>query len=554
MTPLLSVAGLAVAFPGCPPACVAVDIDVEPGETVGVVGASGSGKTMTALAVMGLIPPPGRVSAGSIRFDGEELVGAPAARLRHLRGREIGLVFQDASRALDPVHTVDHHLREAGGPGIDRPRLLARVGLGDELLGRYPHQLSGGERQRVMIAVATARRPRLVIADEPTSSVDAITQVQVLDELRRTQDELGCALLLISHDLGVISRLADRVVVLDGGATVEMGRADEVLTGRRLGATFIAPVPPLTDGARRLALARVSKRFGGRAVVDGVDLEVRPGETLGLVGESGSGKTTLARMAAFLALPDEGRVDVDGDDPARVGRGARRRLRAHVQIAFQDAGDALDPLQRISAAVEEPLRNLGVAREERAPAVAAALAAVDLDQALWDRRGGQLSGGQRQRVVLARALVVRPRYLLLDEPVSALDARLVASMVELLGRLHAEHGYGCLLVSHDIAVIRALAHRVAVMYAGRVVETGPATEVLSRPRHPYTRALLDAVLDPRPGAGLPAIGPLAPAAATGCAYATRCRQVTERCREDTPDLVDGVRCFHPFPRLELTAS
>ena len=418
MTPLLTVKGLAVAFPGCPTACTAVDLEVDAGEIVGVVGASGSGKTMTALAVTGLIPPPGRVTAGSVRFDGEELIGAPATRLRRLRGREIGLVFQDASRALDPVHTVDHHLREAGGVDADRPALLARVGLGPGLLDRYPHQLSGGERQRVMIAVATARNPRLVIADEPTSAVDAITQVHVLSELRRIKDELGCALLLISHDLGLISRLAARVVVLDAGATVEAGSVHEVLTRPRHPATraMLAarlsalgpPPPPPATGAGRLALAAVTKRFAGRAVVDGVDLAVQPGETLGVVGESGSGKTTVARLAAFLASPDEGRVAVDGDDPARLGRRARRRLRRRIQIAFQDAGEALDPHQRLLAAIGEPLRNLGVSRQERETAVAAALADVDLDPGPWDRRGGQLSGGQRQRAVLARALVLGP--------------------------------------------------------------------------------------------------------------------------------------------------
>ncbi len=561
------VKGLWVEFPGCQPACTAVDVEVGAGEIVGMVGASGSGKTMTALAVAGLVPPPGRVAAGSIRFDGEELVGAPPARVRQLRGREIGLVFQDASRALDPVRTVDHHLQEATGvkgkAGLEgRAALLERVGLDRGLLARYPHQLSGGQRQRVMIAVATARRPRLVIADEPTSSVDAITQVQVLTELRRATEDLGCALLVISHDLGVISRLADRVVVVDAGATVEEGPVGDVLTRPRHRATRALLTPrtgaivasrslsPEAGDGDGLVLARITKRYQRHTAVDSVDLALRAGETLGLVGESGSGKTTLARLAAFLAKPDDGRVLVDGDDPHRIGRRARRRLRRHVQIAFQDAGDALDPRQTVTSTVGEPLRNLGTPRGERQDAVTAVLADVDVDPDLWRRRGGQLSGGQRQRVGLARALVVRPRYLLLDEPVSALDAALVSDMVGLLGRLQAEHRYGCLLISHDMAVIGALAHRIGVVYAGRVVEIGLSQQVLHQPRHPYTRALLDAVLDPRPGAGLPDLGPLEPPAPSGCAYSTRCLRASERCRVEAPALVDGVSCWHPIDHLE----
>lgn len=566
--PLLAVENLSIEFAarqGGQPAirpCSDLSLNVAAGQVVGLVGASGSGKTMMALAICGLLPPRAQVVAGSIRMDGEELIGTSARRWRELRGRRIGLVFQDAGRALDPVHTIGHHLREAGGSSCDPGDMLQRVGLGTALVSRYPHQLSGGQRQRAMIAVATARRPSLLLADEPTSSVDAITQVHVLRELVRAQRELGCGLLIISHDLGVISRVADEVVVLDHGRVVEHGPTRRLLNepASAIASALVAPriqEPiglPTAVGLSAdavLAVDAVWKRYGkggGRPAVRDVTLHLRPNETLALVGESGSGKSTLARLAAFMLTPDLGTVTVDGTNPHLLSRRARRVLRQRVQLAHQDVSGALDPRQRVRSIVAEPLRNQRVPRTHRAERARQALAAVDLPTEFALRRPAQLSGGQRQRVGLARTLVTAPRYLLLDEPVSALDAALVAASMDLLRRLQHERGHGCLVISHDLTVVGALAHRVAVMFAGEIVETGPTTSVLVQPRHPYTQALAAATLVADVDAGLPEIGSLSPPADTGCAYATRCPSAIGRCHEGAPPLApvdDGtwVRCW-----------
>ena len=566
--PLLAIEDLSVEFPYghrgelATRPCADLSLSVAAGQVVGLVGASGSGKTMLALAVCGLLPPRAQVVAGSVRLEGEELIGASAHRWREVRGRRIGLVFQDAGRALDPVRTIGHHLREAGGSSCNPAEMLQRVGLARALAARYPHQLSGGQRQRAMIAVATARGPRLLLADEPTSSVDAITQVHVLRELVRAQRELGCGLLIISHDIGVISRVADDVVVLDQGRVVEHGPTKRMLqepTSEVTRALVVprtqlplgppAPVDASPDAV--LALDSVSKRFGkggGRPAVGDVSLAFHPGETLALVGESGSGKSTLARLAAFMLVPDKGAVTVDGTNPHLLSRGGRRALRQRVQLAHQDVSGALDPRQRVRSIVAEPLHNQRVPRARREERVSQALAAVELPLELEIRRPAQLSGGQRQRVVLARTLVTAPRYLLLDEPVSALDAALVAGSINLLRRLQDERAHGCLIISHDLTAVGTLAHRVAVMYAGEIVETGPTRSVLTDARHPYTQALAAATLVADVDAGLPEIGTLDPPADTGCAYSTRCPSAIDRCHTASPPLLpmnDGtsVRCW-----------
>ena len=566
--PLLAIDGLSIGFsrsrraPAVATACIDIDLRIDAGQVVGLVGGSGSGKTMTALAVCGLLPPGGRVVNGSVKFMGEDLVGTAERRMRDLRGHAIGLVFQDAGRALDPVHTVGHHLREASDPGVDPADLLDHVGLERSLVRRYPHQLSGGQRQRVMIAVATARNPRLLLADEPTSSLDAIVQVHVLRELVRVQRELGCGMLLISHDLGVISRVADEVVVLDHGRVVERGPTARLLSrpqnanARSLVACdvhdSVASGPP--DHGRETDLLRleaVTKSYGRRPpnpAVSEVTLQLEPGETLAVVGESGSGKSTLARLAAFILVPDQGTVTIDGTDPRRLTRRLRRRLRPRVQMAHQDVSGALDPRQRVGEIIAEPLRNQRVGRRERSAQVVAMMQAVELPGDILNRRPTQLSGGQRQRVVLARTLVMQPRYLLLDEPISALDSALVAGIVDLLRALQQSRRHGCLLISHDLTVVGSLADRVAVMYAGRIIEAGPVAEVLHGPRHPYTQALSAATLTPDVDAGLPDIGPLNAPVDSGCRYATRCAHATERCRDVEPPLlpVDGnslVRCW-----------
>ena len=564
--PLLDVRDVTVSFGRhVPRPCVEVSFQVAEGQVLGVVGASGSGKTMAALAVCGLLPPRGRVVGGSIRLAGEELIGASKARLRELRGRDIGLVFQDAGRALDPVHTIGHHLREAGGRSTDSAALLDRVGLSPTLAARYPHELSGGQRQRAMIAVATARNPRLVLADEPTSSVDSITQVHLLRELVAVQRALGCGLVIISHDLGMITRVADDVVVMDAGRVVDGGptgpllrSASHPITRGLLDAdvrsvvrrSAVRPGPSSGDDSRRILLDGVTKRYGRgeRPAVDDVTLPLGAGETLGLVGESGSGKSTMIRLGAFLLQPDSGRVTVDAVDPATLSRRARRRLRRKVQLAHQDVSGCLDPRQTVRDIVAEPLRYQGVGRAARRARVESAIESVKLSADLLTRRPAQLSGGQRQRVVLARALVTDPSYLLLDEPVSALDATLVTATVELLQELQHARRQGCLVVSHDLGVVAALADRIAVAFDGRIVELGDAGPVFERPGHPYTHALQAAMLGPAVGAGLPDLGPHRQPATDGCHYAPRCPHATDRCRDEEPPLLPfgegrSVRCW-----------
>ncbi|CAM5330220.1 dipeptide ABC transporter ATP-binding protein [Streptomyces fumanus] len=532
-TSLLSVRGLRVSYTtrgGPVPAVRGVDLDVAPGEIVALVGESGSGKSTTAHAVTGLLPPGGRVDAGRILFAGQDLTALSEKALRAVRGARIGLVPQDPAVSLNPVQRIGpqvaevlrvHRLadrRTAARRALD---LLARAGLPDPptQARRYPHELSGGMRQRALIAIALAGAPRLVIADEPTSALDVTVQKSVLDHLQGLARESGTAILLVTHDLGVAADRADRIAVMSDGEIVEQGPTARVLgsptapyTRRllhsvpRLDAAPIAPPQPSAP-VPLLVAEHLTKNFplprtagGPRTLraVDDVSVTVHRGETVALVGESGSGKSTTARLVLRLTAPTAGRIVFDGEDLTDA-RGARlRALRRRAQLVYQNPYSSLDPRQSVGDIVAEPLRAFRVTdRAGRAARVAALLDRVALPASVRDRRPAELSGGQRQRVAIARALALSPDLVVCDEPVSALDVSVQAQILRLLVDLQADTGVSYLFVSHDMAVVRRIAHRVVVLRAGRVVEQAPADTLFSAPAHPYTRELLAAV----PGRG-----------------------------------------------------
>ncbi|ROR32507.1 ABC transporter ATP-binding protein [Inmirania thermothiophila] len=528
--PLLDVRNLSVRFepPGAEPvdAVRGVSFRLERGETLALVGESGSGKSVTALSILQLLPyPTARHPSGSIRFRGEELVGAPEPVLRAIRGDRIGIVFQEPMTSLNPLHTVEKQIGETlrihrgMGPRAVRARvleLLALVGIDDPeaRLSAYPHQLSGGQRQRVMIAMALANEPDLLIADEPTTALDVTIQAQILDLLKALQRRLGMALLLITHDLGVVRRMAERVCVMKDGEIVERGATAEVLsrprhpyTQRLLASEPGGTPPPAPPQAPVLLEARdlrvrfpLGRSLLGRArrhleAVAGVSIRLRAGHTLGVVGESGSGKTTLA--LALLRL-ERSRGEIRFRDRPLQGLGSRalRPLRREMQIVFQDPFGSLNPRMSVGQIVEEGLRahRIGADAAERERRVIEALEEVGLDPEARHRYPHEFSGGQRQRIAIARAMVLRPRLVVLDEPTSALDRSVQAQIIELLLRLQQRHGLAYLFISHDLKVVRALAHEIVVMRAGRIVEHGPAAEVFERPAADYTRRLLAAAL------------------------------------------------------------
>ena len=504
-----------------------VSLAVEAGEIVALVGPSGSGKSMTGLAVAGL-PPPGARLAGQVRLAGRNLLALKPRAMDALRGAEIGLVFQEPATALNPLMRVGQQVAELFAAHGRARGAAARAAAGDALAavglaglgGRYPHQLSGGQRQRVAIAIATALRPQLVIADEATSALDVLAQAEVLELLARAARQGGAGLLLITHDLAVASRWADRIAVIDAGRIVEQGAARALLAApahpctRALRDAFrlassgpgdMAAGPPLLSGTalvRRHPMPRAHPLAPRRAftAVAGVSLRLAPGEALGVVGASGSGKSTLLRMLAGLERPDAGTVRLAGAPFPAHDRATTRAQRRQLQMVFQDPGGSLDPMWSAGRSVAEPLGLLAPRPDpaERAARAAAALARVGLPADAASRRPHAFSGGQRQRIAIARAIVVQPDVLLLDEAVSALDALSRAQVLALIARLRRELGLALLFVSHDLAVIRAACDRVAVMDAGRIVEEGPTANLLARPTHPVTRALVAATpaLDP----------------------------------------------------------
>ncbi|RCV52207.1 ABC transporter ATP-binding protein [Marinitenerispora sediminis] len=511
-----------------------ITFDVRPAEVVAVVGESGSGKSVSALSSIGLLPRTGRVD-GSITLDGRELLDLDERRMRSVRGNDVAVVFQEPMTALNPVFTVGWQLAEVlrRHLGMTRPaardrarELLELVGIPDarRALRAYPHQLSGGQRQRVVIAMAVACDPKVLIADEPTTALDVTVQAEILDLLRDLRDRLRTAIVLITHDMGVVADLADRVVVMYRGEIVEQGDVRQVLTEPRhpYTARLLAAVPhlgraagrapdrarpaagPERDGAQAdppaaLELRDLVVEYGAVRAVRGVSLRVDPGEVLGLVGESGSGKSTVGRCAAALQHPTSGTVHIAGRDVTGLPARRLRPLRRDFSIVFQDPASSLDPRMTVGDSVAEPLRMHRVCRGRAlAGRVAELLDSVALGAGMRDRYPHELSGGQRQRVSIARALALEPRLLIADEPTSALDVSVQAEILDLFLDLQRRLGFGCLFISHDLAVVELLADRVAVMRGGEIVESGPASRVLGEPDHPYTRALLAAAPVPDP--------------------------------------------------------
>jgi peptide/nickel transport system ATP-binding protein len=681
-SPLMDVRDLRVGFTdaaGEVHAVSGIDLTLRHGETLGIVGESGSGKSATALALTRMLPAAGRISGGRVLLAGTDLLGLDERALRRVRGARIGVVFQDPATSLNPMLTVAEHIAEAlrahrgGNRRTRRNRaveLLELVGIPDPAarLDDYPHQFSGGMRQRVMIALALANEPEVLIADEPTTALDATVQAQLLDLLARLNTELGTAIVLITHNIGVVSRMCARTAVVYAGRVVEEGPTERLLTaprhpytisllramprldgvaGARL--TAIAGQPPdlhhppagcafadrcalVTDRCRTdlppleevapgqrsacwvttrqplpvqplgahaaspaavdtasesasesaqsaapgdaeplLRVDAVSKRFRttrrsrrGVLAVDRVSLTVARGETLGVVGESGCGKSTLARLLLGVHSPSDGRINFAGEDITAVPARRRAELSRDIQMVFQDPYASLNPRMRIGDILAEPLvaHRIGTSQQRREKA-AALLRRVGLDPAVADRYPQAFSGGQRQRIGIARAIATDPRLLVCDEPVSALDVSVQAQVINLLTDLQAELGLAMLFISHDLALVRHISHRVAVMYLGRVIELGPASTVSARPLHPYTAALISAAPLPDPvaergreriilrgDATPPSDGP------AGCPFRARCpvgpRFVAgrEECEKVRPELVErpgehAVACHFP---------
>lgn len=535
MTAVLEVRDLAVSYrtsEGDTRVVHGVDFSVDRGEVVAVVGESGSGKSTTAHAILGLLAENGRVDSGRILLGGTDIAGWSEKRLQGIRGAQIGLVPQDPGSSLNPVKTIGAQVAEVlrihrrGDKASQKARvieLLGRVGLSNpELRARqYPHELSGGMRQRVLIAIAIALEPQLLIADEPTSALDVTVQRRILDLIDELRQELGMAVLFVTHDLGVAADRASRVLVMKNGRIIEQGPTADILkqpsdpyTVRLLADApslsareFRTPKAPLflrdpdvaaAQNPYAIVAKNLTRTFGKGAdavhAVDDVSFTVQRGTTHALVGESGSGKTTTARMILRFERQDSGSIEVDGVDLATVRGEAARQLRRRVQLVYQNPFGSLDPRRSVAQIVAEPLHNFGVGtRASREARAAELLDRVALPAAVLGRRPRELSGGQRQRVAIARALAIDPRVVVLDEAVSALDVTVQAQILELLEGLQSELGLSYLFISHDLAVVRQISHTVSVMSHGRIVERGTTEQVFTAPQNDYTRELLAAV-------------------------------------------------------------
>jgi len=529
-TKLLDVRDLSVAFRQGEREMLAVDrvsFDIARGETVALVGESGSGKSVTALSILKLLPyPAARHPSGAIHFKGQELLGLPEREIRHVRGNDITIIFQEPMTSLNPLHTIEKQIGEildlhrglSGEPARARiVELLGQVGIPDPAsrLASYPHQLSGGQRQRVMIAVALANEPDLLIADEPTTALDVTVQAQILKLLKEIQTRLGMSMLFITHDLGIVRKIADRVCVMSKGKIVEQGPVERVYTApehpytRALLAAEPKPDPaPLQPDAPLIVETRdlkvwfpikrgvLRKIVGHIKAVDGVSVTVRKGETLGVVGESGSGKTTLG-LAILRLISSDGPIVFLGNAIQGLKFKAMRPFRRDMQIVFQDPYGSLSPRMSVSDIIEEGLwvhhPNMDI--KEREERVVRALTDVGLDPETRFRYPHEFSGGQRQRIAVARAIVLEPTFVVLDEPTSALDMLIQSQIVDLLRDLQKRRNLTYLFISHDLKVVAALSSRLIVMRNGKVMEEGPAAEVFANPKSEYTRALFAAAFE-----------------------------------------------------------
>ncbi len=512
------------------PAAVDMNFEVNPGQVLAIVGESGSGKSTTAMGLMSLLASNARMY-GSVKVKGQEMLGAKGATLRKFRGKEVAYIFQEPMTALNPVYTIGFQIIETlrthfdMGPKEARARaleLITMVEIPDPAtsIDKYPHQLSGGQRQRAMIAQALACDPGLLVADEPTTALDVTVQAEVLDLMRNLKDRLNSAILLITHDMGVVADMADEILVMKDGLTVEHGSADQIFNRPAHPYTqqLLAAVPKLGTTARRalpynhnakpapvLKLENVTIAYPKRGRIPefvaakNVSLEIYPGEILGLVGESGSGKTTIGRAAIGLIPIKEGTLEIVGKDISRAKSKELSKIRRHTGIVFQDPASSLNPRLPIGESIGEPLYLAGEAKGEAlAHRVEDLLDQVELPRSYRNRYPHELSGGQRQRVGIARALALAPDLLIADEPTSALDVSVQARFLDLLQELQGKLNFACLFISHDLAVVDILAHRIAVMQNGELVEVGDRDQILQHPKSDYTRRLIAAVPVPDP--------------------------------------------------------
>ncbi|MBO0131361.1 ABC transporter ATP-binding protein [Agrobacterium burrii] len=528
--PLLSVRDLSVAFHQGGATSVAVDhvsFDLMPGEVVALVGESGSGKSVTANSILKLLPYPGASHpSGKILFDGKDMLTLPERALRAVRGNDITMIFQEPMTSLNPLHTIERQIGEilelhqaiTGAEARARTlELLLQVGIREpeKRLKAYPHELSGGQRQRVMIAMALANRPKLLIADEPTTALDVTVQAQILELLSDLKTKHGMSMLFITHDLGIVRKFADRVCVMTKGKIVETGNVEQVFTDpqhaytRHLLAAEPKGEPPHSDASKPVVMqgddikvwfpikAGLMRRVVDHVkAVDGIDITLRAGQTVGVVGESGSGKTTLG-LALSRLIASEGRISFIGQSIDHYSYEMMKPLRNRLQVVFQDPYGSLSPRMSVGEIVAEGLKvhERSLSADERDTRVATALEEVGLDPATRWRYPHEFSGGQRQRIAIARAMVLKPRFVMLDEPTSALDMSVQAQVVDLLRDLQAKHELAYLFISHDLKVVKALANDLIVMRHGKVVESGAAAEIFASPQQDYTKALLAAAFN-----------------------------------------------------------